>query len=286
MHMDSPGSPVGAAIVESPTEIQRQRSNSSLRVLVQDARVGYSVPPLPAIASSLALAPALRLSEPPSRPAALGIFKALRRLFAPRLACQEPKFKKRLVTYYECQAPDNHLQCMALARPYPSADICIFRLFTPGPDMPSLEFFGLQHVDRRDPRLGMLVVRGVQEALEKLELCLVANPLKASQQQLTIKVLNPALLPQPISGAQGQHFKDIRGKALRLPVERAPFLRLLAHHARQAHDHAVARGWTTRQTVDGFADYFTWATTASPRSSSTACSHWEPFTHSNSVTPL
>jgi hypothetical protein len=195
----------------------------------------------------------------------------------------DDKFRRKLMEYYECQAPNGKVHCMALALPYSSHDVLVARVWRPGPNVPGLDSYGLRRTDYTNPRNGLLFLRGIKEAFDTRELCLVANPLKASQHALSIKVLNPELMNQIIRGSSSHRFKDIAGKLLRLPVDRTPFLRLLSWHARAAHKLAVQRGWCTQDVLDGFQEYFDWADIASPRGGTFTTPHWEPFTRPNGL---
>jgi hypothetical protein len=102
--------------------------------------------------------------------------------------------------------------------------------------------YGLKRLDYRNPRIGVLLVKSIEEAFDVKKVCFLYDPL---QQSLHLKVLDPSLMTVAVY-VGGPTFAVVDGMPLRFPVGttfQGPYRRILCFHAKCAFENAVEEGW-------------------------------------------
>lgn len=99
-------------------------------------------------------------------------------------------------------------------------------------------YFGLSRDDVKNPRNGLLLLKVIEEAFDRMELCFLYNPL---QRVIVTHILRPSLTKKKVD--EELTFADLHGRNLHLPPNVFPFRRILAHHARWAIHKALQHGW-------------------------------------------
>eukprot|EP00808_Paulinella_micropora_P015357 g27331.t1 len=101
----------------------------------------------------------------------------------------------------------------------------------------SLSFHGLKPEDVNSPRNILRVNRAIERKFDSKDLTF-----ELRENQLCLKVLNPAILGMKLEGSD-QTFREVNRLPLVLPKGRHPFRRVLAAHSIQSHRLARAKGW-------------------------------------------
>ena len=100
----------------------------------------------------------------------------------------------------------------------------------------------------------MLMLDSIEKSFDHLDICFLYNSLS---QELTVKVLNPALSSKrifPNSVAETRTFSDIDGTPVLSKSSSMPYRRILSVHTKFAYSRALSMGWIDN--TETLATYF------------------------------
>jgi hypothetical protein len=121
--------------------------------------------------------------------------------------------------------------------------------------------FGLSIADLNNPRNGLLMLKDIENAFDRKQLCFLYQPFGETAERIfLVKVLDPDIKQMTITGTT-KNFTDIDMTHLQVPKNRIPYRRLLSFHARCSFHHAKEIGWI--QAHESFDEYFDISETAS-----------------------
>ena len=145
-------------------------------------------------------------------------------------------FRKKVINYYhresssrksvKCQILDKFVTHTAAQDTIIAAHI--WKASTRGKD---LEEFGLREEDVNNPKNGLFLTKGIEDAFDNQRVCFLYNTLN---KQLFLWVADSRILSNTIEGSNPpKKFSDVHQKPLCCPDQsRLPFRRLLSWHAR------------------------------------------------------
>jgi len=121
--------------------------------------------------------------------------------------------------------------------------------------------FGLSVTDLNNARNGILILKDIEDAFDKKQVCILYQPFgEVATRVFLIKVLDPGIMGNTITGTS-KTFADIHMTKLHMPNNKFPYRRLLSFHARCSYKRAMDMQWI--QTSDVFDEYFHLSETAS-----------------------
>ena len=167
-------------------------------------------------------------------------------------------FKDSLIAFYGCAHPTDTdlVKCMVLDAFFPRHLVRASHIWKHCTEGEGLKEFGLEPRDLSNPRNGILMCNGIEQAFDVKKLCFLIN--RITSENLFVKVLDPALLDLALSPivCEGSITKicDIDGNQLRCPLENLPFRRILDFHAKCSYEKAINKGWIEQDS--SFEDFF------------------------------
>lgn len=167
---------------------------------------------------------------------------------------EQEAFKAELIGYYQrgdSQNP-NVLTCMVLNRPFDRRFVIASHIWKSSTRGKGLEMFNLTPDALNDPRNGILVAKGIEEAFDNKHLCFIWD---ASRERFIVKLLNPGLRHKFIDPSNSTKFHEIHGRPLLTPRGRYPFRRIVGFHAKCAYRNARLVKWITEEEFSQFEDY-------------------------------
>jgi hypothetical protein len=168
-----------------------------------------------------------------------------------RTRIESQEFKEALVTYYQCSSPDTtstDLMCMVTQKMFPRNEVIGSHIVKHATQGTTMHLYGLGATDIDSPRNGFLVLKSIEEAFDRKELCFLYDP---STQTLHLKVLNGLLLDRKLRKdlACMWTFKLVDNLVLKLPVDVFPFRRCLSMHAKLSFSKALSFKWIEHTAV-------------------------------------
>ncbi len=182
----------------------------------------------------------------------------------PRDRKEQEIFKNELLIYYKRSGFfTSKVRCMVTNEWHNRKKVIGGHLWMSKTRGKGLPKFGLAFSDLMSPRNGLLMLEPIENAFDSKYLCFLYNPLGGdNSQNFIVKVLNPGLMDQVISGTT-KLFRHIDGAILQHPKDRFPFRRILSFHAKCSFKLALNKGWITPEEFQNFQDYFNISETAS-----------------------
>jgi len=108
---------------------------------------------------------------------------------------EQQEFRKKLLTYYECEDNQNHpsqTRCMLLNE-WIQKDVIAAHIL-PYKSVDHLNSVGLKTPDIMNERNGMMLYKTLEKAFDELEVCFCWDPFEPDEsKRLKFKVLNPFL---------------------------------------------------------------------------------------------
>ena len=171
-----------------------------------------------------------------------------------RSKVEQSDFKKSVVTFYGRKGFwfGKQIKYMITNEWYPPTKVCASHIWKWCERGRHLIRFGLEPADRDSPRNGLL--KHIGEQFDNKNVCFLFNPLDSSARAIC-KVLNPALLNEPIKESNSLKFCDIDGKTLQHKTGKNPFRRILKFHAKCSYKNALSKGWITQDVYNQFTDF-------------------------------
>ena len=183
-----------------------------------------------------------------------------------RTAVEQSDFKKSLIKYYQ-RGPGTRiwrygkLKCMVTNKWF-SADLVIAsHIWMTKTRGKGLSRFGLSVADLNNARNGLLMLKDIEDAFDKKQVCILYQPFGAvATRVFLIKILDPSIMGNTITGTL-ETFAMINMTQLSMPNNKFPYRRLLSFHARCSYKRARDMGWIeASEVVD---EYFHLSETAS-----------------------
>uniref|UniRef100_A0A6U3ASU7 HNH nuclease domain-containing protein n=1 Tax=Entomoneis paludosa TaxID=265537 RepID=A0A6U3ASU7_9STRA len=148
---------------------------------------------------------------------------------------RSPQFRQKVIRHYQrksssgksvkCQVLEEWTTLAAAEESIIAAHI--WKASTRGKD---LQEFGLSETDVDNPRNGLFLTKGIEDAFENQQVCFLYNTIK---RQLILWVADSTILSKTIEGSNpSMKFSDIHQRPLICPRNSLPFRRLLSWHAR------------------------------------------------------
>ena len=177
---------------------------------------------------------------------------------------EQATFKDGMIKYYKRKSRfpfTNQLKCMVTGEWHGRGDVIAAHIWMSKTRGKGLPKFGLSITDLTSPRNGFLVLKDIEEAFDRKQLCFLYRPL-TNQGKFTVKILDPSVRNLAIrKSTKSLTFGQIDGVELQHPSQKFPFRRLLGFHARCSYANAREKGWISADSV--FDEYFDISETAS-----------------------
>ena len=163
------------------------------------------------------------------------------------------KFRHAVISYYQrasnsqksvkCQILDNFTPIQEAHDTI--AAVHIWKASTRGK---YLDEFGLEEKNLNNPRNGLFLTKGIEDAFDHQQICFLYNIL---QSKLVLWVADSNIMGQTIEGSTTRTFSDVHQKPLLCPPDRPPYRRLLSWHARLTLER-----WTESIPIDNFTSKY------------------------------